>query len=71
MAPKVTGFGAGGGAAGALRWGGGKGEPPGRGPADVSALLPQLGLARFNSVCILGFNSLEWFLADIGAIFAG
>ncbi|KAK9408896.1 long-chain-fatty-acid-CoA ligase ACSBG2-like [Crotalus adamanteus] len=31
----------------------------------------KLGLARFNSVCILGFNSLEWFLADIGAIFAG
>ncbi|XP_063147057.1 long-chain-fatty-acid--CoA ligase ACSBG2 isoform X2 [Candoia aspera] len=31
----------------------------------------KLGLARFHSVCILGFNSLEWFLADIGAIFAG
>ncbi|XP_070788026.1 long-chain-fatty-acid--CoA ligase ACSBG2 [Pituophis catenifer annectens] len=31
----------------------------------------KLGLGRFNSVCILGFNSLEWFLADIGAIFAG
>ncbi|KAG8148056.1 putative Long-chain-fatty-acid--CoA ligase ACSBG2-lik protein, partial [Naja naja] len=30
-----------------------------------------LGLGRFNSVCILGFNSLEWFLADVGAIFAG
>uniref|UniRef100_A0A8C6XMK6 AMP-dependent synthetase/ligase domain-containing protein n=1 Tax=Naja naja TaxID=35670 RepID=A0A8C6XMK6_NAJNA len=31
----------------------------------------KLGLGRFNSVCILGFNSLEWFLADVGAIFAG
>uniref|UniRef100_A0A0B8RRA7 Long-chain-fatty-acid--CoA ligase ACSBG2 n=1 Tax=Philothamnus irregularis TaxID=1899461 RepID=A0A0B8RRA7_9SAUR len=31
----------------------------------------KLGLGRFNSVCILGFNCQEWFLADIGAIFAG
>ncbi|XP_007442007.1 long-chain-fatty-acid--CoA ligase ACSBG2 [Python bivittatus] len=31
----------------------------------------KLGLARFHSVGILGFNSLEWFLADVGAIFAG
>ncbi|XP_077188292.1 long-chain-fatty-acid--CoA ligase ACSBG2 isoform X2 [Paroedura picta] len=30
-----------------------------------------LGLERFHGVCILGFNSVEWFLADIGAILAG
>ncbi|NXG79459.1 ACBG2 ligase, partial [Baryphthengus martii] len=31
----------------------------------------QLGLERFHGVCILGFNSAEWFIADIGAILAG
>ncbi|NXE15466.1 ACBG2 ligase, partial [Lophotis ruficrista] len=31
----------------------------------------QLGLKRFHGVCILGFNSAEWFIADIGAILAG
>ncbi|XP_053156809.1 long-chain-fatty-acid--CoA ligase ACSBG2 isoform X2 [Hemicordylus capensis] len=31
----------------------------------------KLGLERFRGVCILGFNSVEWFLADIGAILAG
>ncbi|NWU98284.1 ACBG2 ligase, partial [Upupa epops] len=31
----------------------------------------QLGLERFHGVCILGFNSVEWFVADIGAILAG
>lgn len=31
----------------------------------------QLGLQRFHGVCILGFNSAEWFIADIGAILAG
>ncbi|KAJ6654453.1 hypothetical protein lerEdw1_006874 [Lerista edwardsae] len=31
----------------------------------------KLGLERFHGVCILGFNSLEWFVADVGAIFAG
>ncbi|KAJ8913170.1 hypothetical protein NQ315_009007 [Exocentrus adspersus] len=30
-----------------------------------------LGLERRHSVCILGFNSPEWFIADLGAIFAG
>lgn len=30
-----------------------------------------LGLERRYSVCILGFNSPEWFIADLGAIFAG
>lgn len=51
----------------ALRRGGGVGQ---RGLL-TSHSPRQLGLARFHSVCILGFNSLEWFLADIGAIFAG
>uniref|UniRef100_A0AAY4CCL9 long-chain-fatty-acid--CoA ligase n=1 Tax=Denticeps clupeoides TaxID=299321 RepID=A0AAY4CCL9_9TELE len=31
----------------------------------------QLGLERFHGVCILGFNSPEWFIADIGCILAG
>ncbi|XP_063003029.1 long-chain-fatty-acid--CoA ligase ACSBG2 isoform X2 [Elgaria multicarinata webbii] len=31
----------------------------------------KLGLDRFHGVCILGFNSAEWFIADVGAIFAG
>jgi len=30
-----------------------------------------LGLERYHSVCILGFNSPEWFISDLGAIFAG
>ncbi|XP_067841253.1 long-chain-fatty-acid--CoA ligase ACSBG2-like isoform X2 [Heptranchias perlo] len=31
----------------------------------------KLGLQRFHGVGILGFNSPEWFIADIGAILAG
>jgi len=31
----------------------------------------QLGLERYHGVGILGFNSAEWFIADIGAILAG
>ncbi|XP_015241709.1 long-chain-fatty-acid--CoA ligase ACSBG2 isoform X2 [Cyprinodon tularosa] len=31
----------------------------------------KLGLKRFHGVGILGFNSAEWFIADIGAILAG
>lgn len=31
----------------------------------------KLGLERYNGVGILGFNSVEWFVADIGAILAG
>ncbi|XP_067824331.1 long-chain-fatty-acid--CoA ligase ACSBG2 isoform X2 [Heptranchias perlo] len=31
----------------------------------------KLGLERFHGVGILGFNSPEWFIADIGAILAG
>ena len=30
-----------------------------------------LGLKRFDSVCILGFNSPEWAIANLAAIFAG
>lgn len=32
---------------------------------------PQLGLQRCHGVGILGFNSAEWFIADIGTILAG
>ncbi|RZC36620.1 very long-chain-fatty-acid--CoA ligase bubblegum, partial [Asbolus verrucosus] len=31
----------------------------------------KLGLERHHSVCILGFNSPEWFISDLAAIFAG
>lgn len=30
-----------------------------------------LGLDRFHGVCIMGFNSPEWFIANQGAIYAG
>ncbi|XKL64688.1 hypothetical protein PGB90_004774 [Kerria lacca] len=31
----------------------------------------KLGLQRFHSVCILGYNSPEWFYSDLAAIMAG
>lgn len=31
----------------------------------------KLGLEPFHGVCILGFNSPEWFMSDLAAIFAG
>uniref|UniRef100_A0A673A7S6 Long-chain-fatty-acid--CoA ligase ACSBG2 n=1 Tax=Sphaeramia orbicularis TaxID=375764 RepID=A0A673A7S6_9TELE len=31
----------------------------------------KLGLQRYHGVGILGFNSVEWFISDIGAILAG
>jgi len=31
----------------------------------------QLGLEQYCSVGIIGFNSPEWLIADLGAIFAG
>lgn len=34
-------------------------------------LLPQLGLERFHGVGIMGLNSEEWVIANIGAIMAG
>ncbi|KAI1230499.1 hypothetical protein IHE44_0009959 [Lamprotornis superbus] len=41
-------------------------------PKTVHQLLQEcLGLERFHGVGILGFNSAEWFIADIGAILAG
>jgi len=33
--------------------------------------LIKIGVARFDGICILGFNSPEWFIADLGAIYAG
>ncbi|XP_043933397.1 long-chain-fatty-acid--CoA ligase ACSBG1 [Protopterus annectens] len=33
--------------------------------------LLKLGLERFHSVAILGFNSAEWFIAAVGTVFAG
>ena len=33
--------------------------------------LIHLGLQRFHSVCILGFNSPEWCISQMGAIMAG
>ena len=30
-----------------------------------------LGMARYTTVCILGFNSPEWMIADLAAIFSG
>ncbi|CAH0727306.1 unnamed protein product, partial [Brenthis ino] len=31
----------------------------------------KLGLERYHSVCILGFNSEQWYIADLAAIHAG
>lgn len=31
----------------------------------------KLGLEPFHGVCILGYNSPEWFISDLAAIFAG
>ena len=38
---------------------------------SVAKAFIKLGLKRHHSVGILGFNSPEWFLADLGAVFAG
>ena len=37
----------------------------------VARAFIDLGLEKYGSVCILGFNSPEWILSDIAAIFAG
>lgn len=37
----------------------------------VAKAFIKLGLERFHSVCILGFNSPEWILSQMGAIMAG
>ncbi|KAK7888867.1 hypothetical protein WMY93_024427 [Mugilogobius chulae] len=39
--------------------------------AIVYDISRRLGLERYHGVGILGFNSVEWFIADIGAILAG
>ncbi|KAL1449111.1 hypothetical protein WDU94_000344 [Cyamophila willieti] len=37
----------------------------------VAKAFIKLGLERYHSVCIIGFNSPEWFYSDLGAIYAG
>ncbi|XP_011500028.1 PREDICTED: very long-chain-fatty-acid--CoA ligase bubblegum-like isoform X2 [Ceratosolen solmsi marchali] len=37
----------------------------------VAKAFLHLGLERHHSVCILGFNTPEWFISDIAAIYAG
>ncbi|KAH1023126.1 hypothetical protein HUJ04_012395 [Dendroctonus ponderosae] len=37
----------------------------------VAKAFIQLGLEERHSVCILGYNSVQWFLSDLAAIFAG
>ncbi|XP_015517934.1 very long-chain-fatty-acid--CoA ligase bubblegum isoform X1 [Neodiprion lecontei] len=37
----------------------------------VARAFLKLGLERHHSVCILGFNSPEWFISDLAAIHAG
>ncbi|XP_045612661.1 long-chain-fatty-acid--CoA ligase ACSBG2 [Procambarus clarkii] len=37
----------------------------------VAKAFIRLGLERFSGVCIMGFNSPEWLIANFGAIFAG
>ncbi|CAL7946117.1 unnamed protein product [Xylocopa violacea] len=37
----------------------------------VAKAFLKLGLERHHGVCILGFNSPEWFIADLAAIYAG
>jgi len=37
----------------------------------VAKAFIKLGLEPHHSVGILGFNSPEWFLSDLGAVFAG
>ncbi|XP_033218872.1 very long-chain-fatty-acid--CoA ligase bubblegum-like isoform X1 [Belonocnema kinseyi] len=37
----------------------------------VAKAFLKLGLERHHSVCILGFNSPHWFIADLAAIYAG
>lgn len=37
----------------------------------IAKVFIKLGLERHGTVAILGFNSVEWFVAHLGAIFAG
>ena len=38
---------------------------------DLVLIIFKLGLERFHSVAILGFNAPEWFISAVGAVFAG
>ena len=38
---------------------------------SVAKAFIDLGLEKFGSVCVLGFNSPQWIISDIAAIFAG
>lgn len=38
---------------------------------NLMHIIFKLGLERFHSVAILGFNSPEWFISAVGAVFAG
>ena len=38
---------------------------------NVAVFMFQLGLEMYHGVSIIGFNSPEWFISDLGAIFAG
>ena len=38
---------------------------------SIGAFLASLGLEQLRAVAILGFNSPEWFLSEMGAIYAG
>uniref|UniRef100_A0A2P2HVM7 long-chain-fatty-acid--CoA ligase n=1 Tax=Hirondellea gigas TaxID=1518452 RepID=A0A2P2HVM7_9CRUS len=37
----------------------------------VAKAFIKLGLEQFHGVCILGFNSPQWFISDLAAIFSG
>ncbi|KYQ58784.1 Long-chain-fatty-acid--CoA ligase ACSBG2 [Trachymyrmex zeteki] len=37
----------------------------------VAKAFLKLGLERYHSVCIIGFNSPEWFIAELATIYAG
>lgn len=37
----------------------------------VAKAFIKLGLEKYHGVCIIGFNSPEWFYSDLGAIYAG
>lgn len=37
----------------------------------VAKAFLKLGLEKYHSVCILGFNSPQWFIADMASIYAG
>lgn len=46
-------------------------DPCFRLPVNTPPVSLQLGLERYHGVAILGFNSPEWFISDVGCTFAG